>query len=134
MNTICRVDNQVSIVMRPAASEVWVTPGPAAGKRVDQFFSVAVPEPAKRGFDVEPGPPRPAGKTASLPRIASRFVMRMSPKAQPPHASDRPVLNGAALLVGDNPAVDALRTELTRLGTRCFVLTSGDDPASRGGA
>ena len=45
MNTICRVDNQVSIVMRPAANEVWVTPGPAAGERADQFFAVAVPEP-----------------------------------------------------------------------------------------
>ena len=40
MNTIQRVDNQASIVLRPAQQEAWVTAGPLAGNDVDRRANV----------------------------------------------------------------------------------------------
>ncbi|MBI1346825.1 KR domain-containing protein, partial [bacterium] len=42
MNTIRRVDNQISIVMRPEYGELYVTPGPHSGNLVDNYFRIDV--------------------------------------------------------------------------------------------
>ena len=54
----------------------------------------------------------------------------MVPKPHPVGAACKPLLSGAALIVGNNPAVAALQSELARLGTPTFVLQAGDDPAA----
>jgi len=42
MNTIRRVDNQISIVMRPEFGELYVTPGPHSGEIVDHYFRIDI--------------------------------------------------------------------------------------------
>jgi len=44
MNTICRVDNQVSIVMQPQEGNVWATPGPMANGSADTFYRLRIDE------------------------------------------------------------------------------------------
>ena len=146
MNTVCRVDNQVSIVMRPAAGEIWATPGPAAGVAADTFFVIATPQPGAEPASlttayVTSNSPGAANVTA-LPRVAlaessaspstttvaSRFVLRMEPKLAPPHGSETPVFNGAALVIGDNPVASALKAELERSGVSTFSLSVTEDP------
>jgi hypothetical protein len=41
-NTIRRVDNQASIVMLPARGEVWITPGPMAPDRENEYFCLHI--------------------------------------------------------------------------------------------
>lgn len=43
-STIRRVDNQASIVMLPALGEVWLTPGPMAPERENEYFCLNVDE------------------------------------------------------------------------------------------
>jgi hypothetical protein len=40
MHTIRRVDNQSSIVMRPATGEMWVTPGPISPENADRYYRI----------------------------------------------------------------------------------------------
>lgn len=54
MNTICRVDNQISIVMQPREGRLWVTPGPRAKNpdeyreiRMDKLLSEIAPAEAR---------------------------------------------------------------------------------------
>jgi len=42
MNTIRRVDNQISIVMRPEFGELYVTPGPRSGEIMDTYFRLDI--------------------------------------------------------------------------------------------
>ncbi|MDX1967407.1 MAG: C45 family autoproteolytic acyltransferase/hydrolase, partial [Planctomycetaceae bacterium] len=42
MNTIRRVDNQISIVMRPEFGELYVTPGPRSGEIIDTYFRLDI--------------------------------------------------------------------------------------------
>ena len=135
MNTICRVDNQISIVMQPGSGQIWVTPGPKAIGATDEFFCVSVPtidnvasaETPHR--DASEQRATPAALPIPETNISSRFVLGMIPKPQPANTFQKPTFHGAARLIGDNPVVEALRDELTQLGTRCHVLSPTDDPA-----
>ncbi len=42
MNTIRRVDNQISIVMRPEHGEIYVTPGPRSGEIIDTYYKLEI--------------------------------------------------------------------------------------------
>ena len=42
MSTLRRVDNQGSIVMRPALGELWITPGPMAEDAADRYHRIDV--------------------------------------------------------------------------------------------
>ena len=44
MHTIRRVDNQSSIVMRPATGEMWVTPGPISPENLDRYYRIDLHE------------------------------------------------------------------------------------------
>ncbi len=76
MNTVCRVDNQVSIVMRPAAGEIWATAGASAGGAADHFFlapfpgemQTAAPSPANISPILEGVPNAPPSPATPNPR------------------------------------------------------------------
>jgi len=136
MNTIRRVDNHVSVVMRPASGEIWVTLGPLAKNKADNFFRLSLkelsvdaeltasPMPAASSHAIQllpaANPTPPAG-------LASRIVLGMVPMALPA-GTGSPRLTGGAVILGDNPLSLALRDELTKLGVAVHQLPESDDP------
>jgi acyl transferase domain-containing protein/NAD(P)-dependent dehydrogenase (short-subunit alcohol dehydrogenase family) len=140
MNTICRVDNQVSIVMQPAAGEIWTTPGPLASGdastfyklRLDELFA-SVEDPAVKAsakeivhsaLSMAPEPNKP-----TEPQVTTRFVPKMVDAPLATGGSAPPRFHGAALILGDNPSADALERRLSDLGTSVVRLPIADDPA-----
>jgi acyl carrier protein/3-hydroxymyristoyl/3-hydroxydecanoyl-(acyl carrier protein) dehydratase len=156
MNTIRRVDNQISIVMRPETGELYATPGPRSGGIVDRYFRLEV---KNLWSDVKPTeahgshpaasdriilPKREAGPSESpgfkaavnpregLPaeatRAVQRHVLRMS---EAPLSGAAPALKfaGAVLVLGQNKLTDALRTQLQAAGATVHVLTGDADAA-----
>ncbi len=145
MNTICRVDNQVSIVMRPAAGEVWVTPGPLAKENADSYYRLDLKE--LLGSDESPVQPvrEAAGVTTSgwsnAPvsggeegsadeggPVMSRYILRTAEAALDGQTGRTLHLHGPALMLGQNPTALALRRRLEELGARVVELPVGDDP------
>ncbi|HYB72701.1 MAG TPA: C45 family autoproteolytic acyltransferase/hydrolase [Candidatus Sulfotelmatobacter sp.] len=145
MNTIRRIDNQASIVMRPAAGEVWVTPGPLAGERADAYCRLDLQE-----LFAAPGPPaHPAredlgavacesgGATGpraeELPpdeggRVMGRYVLRTAEVPLDGRADRVPRFHGPALLLGQNATALALRGRLEEAGVVVVDLPVSDDP------
>ncbi|OYW18352.1 MAG: hypothetical protein B7Z55_10780, partial [Planctomycetales bacterium 12-60-4] len=103
MNTIRRVDNQISIVMRPEFGELYVTPGPRSGAIIDQYFRLDIKDllnsplskhhgplngqavngtasangTAHKNGAVKPSVPKPAADPrAGLPAEGQRVVQR----------------------------------------------------------
>src|SRR5262249_18679208 len=143
MNTIRRVDNQISVVLRPALGELWVTPGPLIEGKSDQFYRLdvhqllaltAAPEPpAQATRRVETildsnGAVRPDSEPAqeSGP-IMSRFGLRMVDAPLDAAGEHKPTLQGPVLLLGDNATALALRRRLEEWGATVLSLPAGDD-------
>ena len=156
MNTIRRVDNQISIVMLPETGELYVTPGPQSGGIADHYFRLEVKElwndAPKPGFSESP-----ASITSRLPkssetsevsvrdglpaedsRLVQRHVLRMAEaplqkvsgtlRSVPDTA---PTLAGPAIILGQNKLSDALRNKLQAAGTTVHAIaTTGDVDAA----
>jgi acyl transferase domain-containing protein len=138
MNTLQRVDNQISIVMRPAGGELWVTPGPLARDDAERFYRLNVAEllapvpapgaPAKRASEsaLRPAAPAAVEDEDDLAdregRIMSRFVLR-AVDAPLPDEPPRPLRgDGPALIVGAGETSQALKEALERLGVTAWML------------
>jgi acyl transferase domain-containing protein/acyl carrier protein len=91
MHTVRRVDNLMSLVMRPGHHEVWVAPG----GQTETYQRLDLEEL----FDA---------------RIMRRWVLRAM--ESPVDASEPVRLNGASLVVGNNPAAKAMKSRLDALG------------------
>jgi NAD(P)-dependent dehydrogenase (short-subunit alcohol dehydrogenase family) len=145
MNTIQRADNQVSIVMRPAAGEAWVTPGPLIKETADSYFRLDLKEligwagspapPLHRGADVAASEASgaPASEEEAVPAVQAgpvmcRYVLRTAEAALDEQAQARLHLHGPALILGQNPTAIALRGRLEELGAAVVDLPVGDDP------
>jgi len=70
LNTVRRVDNQISIVMQPAEGNLWVTSGPSSNGRQDLFLSLklddlfaAAPATTSLGATVSSGETKPSGSS-----------------------------------------------------------------------
>lgn len=105
--TIRQPDTQVSIVMRPAQSELWATADVATPHDSHTFHRLDLGVLFREPEAVEAI--EPASKSG---RIMSRFVLRMA-DAPLDGAAKRP-LAGRALVVGSTLLAEALRAELTR--------------------
>ena len=155
MNTVCRVDNQISIVMQPAHDVVWVTSGPLVNGRRHEFHQLNL----KELLVSRPSEPnRPTSETTAKPieshregglesvvaaqalpdalasveaaaedGVCSRYVMRVveAPLAENHNKSLQ--LNGPALIVGQNPAASALRDRLKTQGATVLELPASDN-------
>ncbi len=97
MSTVRRVDNLMSLVMRPHQNEVWVAPGVEAEtyERLDlnELFN---------------------------PHSMRRWVLRTVESPCPSSGQLR--FRGASLVVGDNPAARALKSQLVNQGAAVVDL------------
>jgi acyl transferase domain-containing protein len=145
MNTIRRIDNQASIVMRPAEGEVWVTPGPLAQEKADAYCRLDLRElfapegppahPARRGIGaVTPesgGPAAPRDGEVLRDegdRVMCRHVLRAAEAPLDGPADPSPHFHGPALILGQNPTALALRGRLEEAGVTVVDLPVSDDP------
>jgi acyl transferase domain-containing protein/NAD(P)-dependent dehydrogenase (short-subunit alcohol dehydrogenase family) len=152
MNTIRRVDNQISIVMRPAQGELWVTPGPLVEGKEDLYYRLDVNGLlAPRSTDGGATPARSASEGLSLadatvriptearsasegPSLAdasgfqmiSRFVLRMVEAPLEDAGAQVPSFHGPVLLLGQNPTATSLRERLKSWGATVLQLPVGD--------
>ena len=60
--------------------------------------------------------------------MTRRLVVRMFEAPLEPGHEVQPKLDGAALIVGNNPAALALRDRLQAMGTSVLLLEASDDP------
>jgi NAD(P)-dependent dehydrogenase (short-subunit alcohol dehydrogenase family) len=67
MNTVRRVDNQISVVVEPAADMVWITPGPASGAEQDTFHPLRLSELFGAGVWESPTKPGEASVPTGAP-------------------------------------------------------------------
>ncbi|MBM82804.1 MAG: hypothetical protein CMJ78_19765, partial [Planctomycetaceae bacterium] len=143
MNTIRRVDNQISAVMRPASGEIWVTPGPMHKDHADEFYKVDVSDLMKSSAsssrsngslsvatDVEQKESRKDAATfseasvADLPSESSRVMKRWTMKSVPaPLAENGDVMEGAAVIVGNSDAAEMLAKRIGAAGTHVYPLS-----------
>jgi acyl transferase domain-containing protein len=137
MNTIKRLDNQISLVMQPAAAKIWATPGPMANGDADHYYALDVSElfdlsrPSENGR-AGASPPNGSSNTEDTPvddgRIMSRFVLRMAEAPLALSGPEIPNLHGPAVILGDNPSAQALKELLQNNGGVARHLPVTDDP------
>lgn len=146
MNTIQRADNQISIVVRPALGEVWITPGPLVKEKVDHYYQLRVKEllrldawpthPVDQRVEVVPSGQGPEialeEEDVEVPPdkdgcIMSRFVLRMVDAPLNDENGRMPRFHGPVLILGENPTARALRGRLDKLGVTVLNLQAGDD-------
>jgi acyl transferase domain-containing protein/3-hydroxymyristoyl/3-hydroxydecanoyl-(acyl carrier protein) dehydratase len=151
MNTIRRVDNQISLVMLPESGELHVTPGPRAGQLVDKYFRlrmadllahreepVAAPSTsglravtAERLVINEPKPSPQEGLPAEADRIVQRHVLRLVPLPAVPRGPQPSDWAGAAVILGENRLAVALESQLRQAGVpHVHRFPSSNDPAA----
>ncbi|MCR4413719.1 MAG: C45 family autoproteolytic acyltransferase/hydrolase, partial [Thermoguttaceae bacterium] len=131
MNTIRRVDNQLSVVMQPAQGKVWVTRGPAGGESasaddddeqyhcldLEALFATESPRPPKAAAE-------PASRASKADRddwICRRYVLRMIEAPLPAEPSPF-AWQGASVILGQNPASEALARRIERAGGKAAIL------------
>lgn len=121
MNTVCRVDNQISFVYSAAdGGRFCTTPGPAAGEACDQFT----------GFDLpalwrEDAPASDEG-TALIPtgQVMRRWVLRSVPDETPAATGPIPALD--TLIIGSHPLAETLAKRLSEAGSKVSITTGKD--------
>jgi len=131
MNTVRRVDNQVSIVMQPALGNVWATPGPTANGDVDRFYHVNVSELLETE-QVESArervSPMAAPPSSPLPgsggRMMKRYILRMVESPLPLGEQRRLSDHGAAVVLGQNSTAEVLAAQLAERDLRVYELST----------
>jgi malonyl CoA-acyl carrier protein transacylase/NAD(P)-dependent dehydrogenase (short-subunit alcohol dehydrogenase family) len=134
MNTLKRLDNQISLVMEPAAGKIWATPGPLANGDADHYYPLDVSElfvPNENGGAAETSQ-NGSAKAEEIPaendgRIMSRFVLRMAEAPPARSGAEIPKLHGPALILGDNPSARALKALLENNGAAAQLLPVDGD-------
>jgi acyl transferase domain-containing protein/NAD(P)-dependent dehydrogenase (short-subunit alcohol dehydrogenase family) len=144
INTVHRVDNQISIVMQPGEGSVWVTPGPLAnghhGRYTQLKLHTLLPE-----FPTSTKPQKPlvsesavsaeqmayayeraddASSSGGGGNICTRFVMRVVEESLPDQMANAAALTKPSLILGNNALATALKAELQQRGATLFELPS----------
>ncbi|QDU40500.1 Phthiocerol/phenolphthiocerol synthesis polyketide synthase type I PpsA [Maioricimonas rarisocia] len=143
MNTICRVDNQISFVLDPEDQSIWVTPGPMANGHADRFERIDLQQLWQQSTVQEPtgqpatipaastptsnGESKPAGAAmpAASERLMQRWVVRRieAPLADESTPQWKPT--GTAIVLGNGPDAEALQQQLTSRGANVKTIGSG---------
>ncbi|MCH8830567.1 MAG: SDR family NAD(P)-dependent oxidoreductase, partial [Planctomycetes bacterium] len=151
LNMVRRVDNQTSILMQPASGDIWLTPGPMANGRQNEFlhlnladlFRFPAEEPAESAVAVtEPGVLRNVIKQKDFDelaarirsddvddgaRICHRFVMRLIETPIETTAEKRTPWPARTLILGENRVADELcRVIQSQGGTPTQLPSDGD--------
>jgi 3-hydroxymyristoyl/3-hydroxydecanoyl-(acyl carrier protein) dehydratase len=146
MNTIRRVDNQISIVMCPELGELYVTPGPRSGTIINQYFKLNVKDLLNHSDETEhirpegSSTPSPivvrtqravdatthAGLPADADRVVQRHVLRMAEAPLTAGQAD-PKWAGAVLILGQNKVAEALKARLTKEGAQVTLIANTGD-------
>jgi acyl carrier protein len=143
MNTIRRIDNQVSIVMHPELGELWVTPGPLAKDQANSYhrldlkelFARAAPNgsPQSERIDVVGSGSvglslhdEPHATPDRNGRIRRRFVLRTIDAPLGNVTRTAPHFSGPVLIVGENRTGLALRERLEELGATVIAIRIHD--------
>jgi acyl transferase domain-containing protein len=144
MNTVQRVDNQISLVMRPAVGEAWVAHGPRAGTgqdgeyhrldvrrllasgRVPAHVAAGPSSTAVADRHVAPAADEPA-REAPTRHTMGRFVLRMAEAPLPAGAPGQPGFHGPVLILGENATARVLADRLAGTGVPVSCLPAGDD-------
>ncbi len=140
MNTIQRVDNRISVVMRPAKGEIWVTPGPVPRERADRYQQLDArallavhPEGARGDRRHEPSPSEIATEAPPrdhADRIMSRFILRTIEAPLERSSGLTPSFRGPALIVGTGPWAAMLTKRLTDIGVPASQISPLGDRAT----
>lgn len=154
LNMVRRVDNQISIVMRPAKGDIWLTPGPTANGHQNEFQQLnlsdlfgSVPESTSAGETPAAPVPAPAevspfqidtnrfNKLADRIRndavddggkICHRFVLRLL-ECPPGGSAARRPLQERCLILGVNPVADALKQTIETRGGQALQIPAADN-------
>ncbi|MCH8807919.1 MAG: hypothetical protein IH986_17780, partial [Planctomycetes bacterium] len=65
--------------------------------------------------------------TGDPERVCNRFVMRVIEAPLPDGAGRQPLLNGPALIVGENPSARALQQRLEQVGVKALMIPTADN-------
>lgn len=149
MNTIRRVDNQLSVLFDVRKAKAWATAGPSTQTDEDRFFELdlqeliglkagrpAVVEPAtgakqhvipwstflSRSISVDGRPPVDHSQ-----ETCNRFAMRCIQVPDARQANIAQEFTAGVLLLGDNGAADSIAKSLRSSGVRCRHLRDLQD-------
>ncbi len=156
LNTLRRVDNQISFVVQPATGNAWVTGGPMSNGYRDKFMQLNLAELLSewKTSDTPPSAQPPTGLHAAASRpekaiapgdvcsayeaaeshlarieprpVCARMVMRILEQSLPAQAETALPLAGAALVLGQNAAAAALVQRLAERGATVYQLPQAD--------
>ncbi|MBA4031079.1 MAG: hypothetical protein C0478_09355 [Planctomyces sp.] len=150
MNTICRVDNQISVVMSPAQQVIRVTPGPAKKEIAHEFSTLTIEEFFRTGSKkndtagsssvdegnrvdsarVTPKTDRFDGLPAAADRVMRRVVLRPRQESLPNPGTAALPLTGRSLVYGTGEVAETLVARLRESGLSAELLNVCDDVAA----
>ncbi|MBX3448373.1 MAG: SDR family NAD(P)-dependent oxidoreductase [Planctomycetaceae bacterium] len=155
MNTIRRVDNQISVVMRPEVSQVRITPGPTPREVADQYSTIPLSSffqgktdggatgatPAtNRATTVSVSPQREAANPLKgLPPVADRVMRRVILRPLPTagekvtgddQSANRFTITGRTLVHGQGQIAEELIVALRKDGIEVEHLNWNGDLAA----
>jgi acyl carrier protein/NAD(P)-dependent dehydrogenase (short-subunit alcohol dehydrogenase family) len=155
MNTIRRVDNQISVVMRPEVSQVRITPGPTPREVADQYSTIPLStffqgktdggttgaNPAtNRATTISVSPQRePANPLKGLPPVADRVMRRVILRPLPTasekvtgndQTANRFAITGRTLVHGQGQIAEELIVSLRKDGISVEHLNWNGDLAA----
>ena len=137
MNTIQRVDNQVSAVMRPSHGELWVTPGPSSKGNSDSFYRLDLSEVFQSERSSSSHPHDIIGDStneiegttiseekllAENDRIMNRFILRMIESQKEKITDHAALFQGPVFILGKNVMVQTLSEYIRGLGVTVLGL------------
>lgn len=154
VNTLRRVDNQISIIFQPGRGNLWVTAGPRSNGHQNEFLELKLKELLPELESLSPPPTeksespndssfqsvisadellnsyQKAETTPSNPdAVCQRFVMRMV-KTKPLSADAKRSLSGGVVIVGDNPVAKAIEHRLQAAGLPVLLLSAAESAES----
>jgi NAD(P)-dependent dehydrogenase (short-subunit alcohol dehydrogenase family) len=148
INTVRRVDNQISIIFQPGRGNLWVTAGPRSNGHQNEFLELKLhdllPELAANSGEPQNNKANEAApsfastisrdqllatyqnaesRRGNLSNVCERFVMRMV-ESQPLPAETPLAVSGGVVIVGDNPVASALKKNLEASGVHVLGLST----------
>ncbi len=142
VNTLRRVDNQISIVFQPGQGHLWVTAGPRSNGHQNEFLELDLQKllPDLTTISQTKTEPVSDNSPSTISReellrsyqtpaksdaVCTRFVMRMVETAPLAETSIQGV-SGGVVIVGENAVSQAMAKEWESVGATVTVLSSRD--------
>ncbi len=153
INTLRRVDNQISIIFEPGRGNLWVTAGPKSNGHQNEFcelkLSELLPElaansPQSAEAQNPSNQDRPPSFASTISReellgsyrqaeqaqgnqqtVCQRFALRMV-ETEPLPAKETPQITGGVVIVGENPISVAIREKLQSRNVPVTILSANE--------